>query len=541
MDLAVSTLGRWSKNPRLAAPIAPGFGMGQGRCAVDPIVDRFLEYACPDHHVRGGWAHRIARDAALQLLKKNPEITRHHLVTAVVCGELEEVRRQLAAHPQAAQESWSCPGPDRSGPGNADLLFGDRGPKRWSPLLFLCFTRLEIRSVTENSMEIARLLLDAGADPNAFFMAGDSRYTPLVGVVGEGEESRPAHPRRDDLVRLLLERGAEPYDIQVVYNLHFRGDILWFMRLMYEHAVRRGRVADWRDPEWTMLNMGGYGTGARWHLEIGIKRNDLELVDWLLDHGANPNSAPARDPRLPRESLYREALKRGFTAIADRLAQCGAATRGVVSDSRDRFMAACLRLDRREARELIGQHPEYLQLPGPLMVAAALDRDEVVGFLLDLGMSPDLTDPEQGNQRALHVCAYSDSAKVARLLIERGAAIDPRESTFDAIPLGFAIWGGVTRMIELLSQYTGSVGNLAFLGKIDRLRTVLAECPQLAREVSQSGETSLMLLPGDDSTAAEVAQLLVACGADPAVRNRQGLTAADIARRRGLDRAASIL
>ena len=39
-----------------------------------------------------------------------------------------------------------------------------------------------------------------GANPNAFFMAGDSSYTPLVGVIGEGEEGRTAHPERDALV-----------------------------------------------------------------------------------------------------------------------------------------------------------------------------------------------------------------------------------------------------------------------------------------------------------------------------------------------------
>ena len=36
-----------------------------------------------------------------------------------------------------------------------------------------------------------RALLDRGANPNAYFMTGNSRYTPLVGVIGEGEEDRP--------------------------------------------------------------------------------------------------------------------------------------------------------------------------------------------------------------------------------------------------------------------------------------------------------------------------------------------------------------
>src|SRR5260370_40750777 len=33
------------------------------------LVTRFLEYACPDHHVRGRPAHRIARHAAMRVLQ----------------------------------------------------------------------------------------------------------------------------------------------------------------------------------------------------------------------------------------------------------------------------------------------------------------------------------------------------------------------------------------------------------------------------------------------------------------------------------------
>ena len=92
-----------------------------------------------------------------------------------------------------------------------------------------CFTRLENPASNDNAVEIATLLLDNGADPNSYFMAGGSRYSPLTGVIGEGEEGRPPHPQRDELTRLLLERGADPYDMQVFYNIHFNGDVLWLL------------------------------------------------------------------------------------------------------------------------------------------------------------------------------------------------------------------------------------------------------------------------------------------------------------------------
>ena len=156
----------------------------------------------------------------------------------------------------------------------------------------MCFTRLPLPSVTENAVAIARALLDHGANPNVYFMAGGSSYTPLAGAIGEGEEGRPAHQQRDALVRLLLERGANPYDQQVIYNIHFNAKALWFLELIYEHALRTGRTADWADPEWQMLGAGGYGTGARWFLDAAVEHNDVQLAEWCLSHGANPNSAP---------------------------------------------------------------------------------------------------------------------------------------------------------------------------------------------------------------------------------------------------------
>ena len=289
----------------------------------EQTVLRFLEYACPDHHVRGLPAHRMARHAAMRVLEQNPEIARESLYTAVVCGAIEEVERILRDQPRMANARREATGRDRSGGGSSYDFLGDLGSKNWEPLLYLCFTRLPLAKANENAVAIARLLLEHGADPNAFFMAGDSRYTPLTGAIGEGEEGRPAHPRRDELARLLLERGAEPYDGQVIYNIHFQGKVLWWLKLMHEFSVKAGRQADWDDPEWHMLDQGGYGSGARWHLRTAVEKNDIELAGWCLEHGANPNAAPERDQRFPQHSLYESAVRRGHKAIAELLARTG--------------------------------------------------------------------------------------------------------------------------------------------------------------------------------------------------------------------------
>ncbi|HET9219661.1 MAG TPA: ankyrin repeat domain-containing protein [Terriglobia bacterium] len=504
----------------------------------DKLVDRFLEYACPDHHVRGRPAHRIVRHAAVRILAQHPEIARANLYTAVVCGETEEVERLLRQRPQAAREKSPAGGSDRAAAGDAGDIFKDLSPKDWEPLLHLCFARLPLDRANDNSLEIAQLLLRYGADPNAFFMAGNSRYTPLVGAVGEGEEDRPAHPYRDALVRLLLEHGAEPYDIQVIYNIHFQRKVLWYLKLVYEFSLKAGRKADWEDPEWHMLDMGNYGSGARWHLQIAVQENDLDLARWCLEHGASPNAAPARAETLPQESLYEQAVRAGHSGIAELLVQHGAERVTVAMEGELAFIAACQRLDRDEAKRLLERHPEYLKSSRPILAAVKNDNPDLVELLLDLGLSVDAE--FEHKQRPLHLAASHDAVDVARLLIRGGAQIDPVELEWNNTPIDFAVWNEYPRMIGLLGRYSSDVGNLTFVGNVARLRQVLSAQPELAKR--NRGDSPLFWLPEDEKKAVEIVELFLTYGADVSLRrDDDGMTAEEVARRRGLTDAAKRL
>jgi ankyrin repeat protein len=508
------------------------------------LADLFLEYACADPILNNGPAAHARRSrAALRILTRHPEIARDSIHTAVVCGDLEEVQRILAERPEAATE----PG----GPRRKQRLREQE--KLWTPLLHLCYGRLPTPEAGDNAMAIARALLDHGADPNDYFEVGSqpSRYTTLCGVAGEGEDDAPPHPQREILARLLmargaepydiqvLEPGAEPYDIQVIYNIHFHGKVLWFLELMYEFSVKAGRHFDWDDPNWSMLDMEGYGSGARWHLDIAVARNELKLAEWLLAHGASPNADPPSDPRRPMRSLHQEALRRGFTEMADLLVRYGAIPSSPVTlEGEEAFAAACFRLDRAEAKALLAEHPEYLLSPKPMFAAAQQDRADVVAFLLDLGMSIEIEDSQK--QRPLHEAATHDSLRVAELLIERGAEIEPVESNWNNTPLDHALYRNLPRMVDFLSRFTRDVFRLTWIGNIGRLREVLNDEPDLAKVVDY-GNTPLMWLPEDEGQAKEIVELLIALGADPTLRNKEGMTAADRAERRGLYEVADLL
>jgi ankyrin repeat protein len=147
----------------------------------------------------------------------------------------------------------------------------------------------------------------------------------------------------------------------------------------------------------------------------------------------------------------------------------------------------------------------------------------------------------ENGQRPLHAAAWSDAVGVARLLIERGAEVDPIETEWNNTPMDFAVYGQHHRMIDFLARYTRDIWNLVFIGAVHRVGEVLRESPELARAVSGNRQTPLMWLPDDENAALAIIELFRSHGADLHLRGNDGLTAAGHANRRGLVRAAEML
>jgi ankyrin repeat protein len=498
----------------------------QGRPGSKPpadaeIEETFLSFACWDHNTHGISAHASNETSAMRLLRNNPALARQSLHTAIVCGELAEVDRRLSDDPSLAAQKG--------------------GPRGWEPLTYLCYARLPLPALNQHAVALATLLLDLGANPNGYYMAGASKYSALVGVAGEGEQDAPRdQPYKAALYRLLLDRGAGPYDIQVLYNTHFSTDMVWWLELTYEHDARQGNLSAWQDPAWRMLGMGGYGPGAYFVLHAAIARRNLRLAEWALEHGARPNDTSDHPKFNPTRTLYQDAVLRQQPEMAALLQRYGAAPVAPALTEEEQFIADVLRVDRAAVNAHLRRRPEWRQSPAALFAAAQRDSAEAVALLLDLGVPIEIED--ENRQRALHVAAGNSSLRVAQLLIDRGAEIDPRETQWNATPIGIASYGNDRDMIDLLAPVTRSVWTLTRLGKIARLQEVLAEDPGLARERTANGASPLMGLPDDDEIASAIVDLLLACGADPSLRTKhEGMTAADYARNRGLERVAAKL
>lgn len=152
-------------------------------------------------------------------------------------------------------------------------------------------------------------------------------------------------------------------------------------------------------------------------------------MEWLLAHGADPNSLHAYSKRPQRE----EALIQGYAEMAALLERHGAVATPLAGP--DAFRSACLRLDREAARTLARRHPEMLAEAEPMLVAARRGRADIVAFLLELGTDVDVADQTQ--LRGLHAAVTGDSLEVVKLLVSHGADIDRPTTQYDG-PMGFA-------------------------------------------------------------------------------------------------------
>ena len=198
-----------------------------------------------------------------------------------------------------------------------------------------------------------------------------------------------------------------------------------------------------------------------------------------------------------------------------------------------------MRLDREAAYRLVEQHPEYLKNPEPMLVAARAGRAAVAALLLELGMDVDIADDTQ--QRGLHNALAGGSLDVVKLLVAQGADIDRPTTQFGGA-MGFAAHFDRREIAAYLAPLSRDVHNLTCLGMKERLSDLFSADPALANARHfRLGFTPLFCLPEADSEALDMAAFLLAQGADPGMRNEDGLTAEQVFRKQGREEVADFL
>lgn len=470
---------------------------GVNRYGSDPRHGRWGGYE-PDSPQRGSLAAR--------LLARHPDLAKDSIDAAVLAHDLEAVRSFLERSPSLANQRSDFDG--------------------WPPLARLAYARLPLNAGAGDPLAIAGLVLAAGADPRAPLPGALSGFTALAGVIGGGEGAQSSHPEALALARLLVDHGADPLDGQALYNTSLgEDDITWLERL-WSWSEEKGETARWREPAPQLI-----GLPLDYLLGNATPKHPRRMA-WLLAHGANP---AARNPYSMQPVIKHAQLGGGGEAL-DLLVAHGA--RPVVLSEAEELVAAAIRGERKAVQMRAAANPALLNDPSALFAAAHSNDFAMTGLLLDLGMSPDLAG--RHNLRALHLAADAEAVEMARVLIERGAEIDPIETQYNSTPLGHAHFHGREGMIGLLAPLSHDIRGLCFCAALVRLTELLTIEPDLAKAPSR-GSAPLFALPADDAKAMEVAELLLSFGADPAVRDAEGLTPGQAAFRRGLEETAALL
>jgi ankyrin repeat protein len=310
------------------------------------------------------------------------------------------------------------------------------GPHRWEPLLYAAYSRLD--EPGHSTLEVARLLLAHGADPNAGYLwEGTYPFTALTGVFGDGEEgagNQPPHPHATEFARLLLDAGADPHDSQTLYNrgLGGSGRDISHIRLLLEYGLGRGDGGPWH------ARLGDAHPSPAQLLEdelLRAARDDLpELARLMLAHGVDVDGRGTRHPVFGGRTAYELATTHGNRGVAELLAAAGATTTAL--DPVQEFTAACLRADRAAAERLLAAEPGLMAAAlrhGPYLMrhAVARGRTEAVRLLVSIGFAPDLGE-------ALHHAAWGGQLAMVKALVELGADPTRRDREHDATPLGWA-------------------------------------------------------------------------------------------------------
>jgi ankyrin repeat protein len=163
----------------------------------------------------------------------------------------------------------------------------------------------------------------------------------------------------------------------------------------------------------------------------------IELLGLLLERGADPD-AKGQDG----QSTYRLAVRQGRTKVVDLLR-----SRGAQDDATDidRFLAACVQADRPAAERHLTHRPglmDDLSDEDHKAMAHAADHGNLpaVELMLDFGFPLNAPVGDDGAS-PLHAAAGAGAAELVAFLIERGADIESKDTTWESTPLCWAAVG----------------------------------------------------------------------------------------------------
>ena len=366
----------------------------------DPTLNEFIELACAINCGMADPNFTTSLASAIRILKQNPELVESNLAAAAISGNHAAVKTLIERDPSIVNQ----PIP----------------PRDWPPLLYLCFSRFardrQNRQQIENVVATARLLLENGADPNAFFMLGDEKETCLYGACGVVNCS--------ELAKLLLEHGADVNDEDASYHVS-EFDNCECIGVLFDHGLETPKKA-------TVLLRK-------------LDFDDLDGVRYILERGVDPN-----EPGIWGKTAVHQAIMRGRSLeFFELLKEFGADLAAQRHDG-----ATALYLAAVQGRQEV---VDWLEAQGvretwnekqSLLAAIGLGRSETVHQLLE--SNPQISEKlDESDQQLLVMAGRTGNITALRIMVDLGFDIATQDSQgFSA--LHWAAWYGHHAAVEFL-------------------------------------------------------------------------------------------
>jgi ankyrin repeat protein len=349
-------------------------------------------------------------------------------VLAATSGRCDRARRLLDARPEIANDMWARLVLGRGWDGDANEV---GGPRQWAPLHYVCHSCFA-------SVPLARELLDAGADPNAYFANEHGPMSALFGAAGVRHDP--------ELTALLLEHGAdpngEPQFGDALYHSVEAADTAC-LRVLLEHGAKpRGAHAlahalDYERPEHVrrLLDAGADANEAALLVHAVRRGRSIDYIRLLVDHGADLDRRGGEWSTPPGQfrTAYQNAVVRGRHDVAELLAELGASTALKPGDIE---VAAVVRGER-PARPLPNElDPDQQEA----VILAALDGHlELVVELLGPSFFGHVGGGPPGT--VLHHACWVGNREIVSRLLELGADPMAQSGAKDGFPLAWTVLG----------------------------------------------------------------------------------------------------
>jgi len=381
------------------------------------------------HSVYGHENDRPRPALAARMLAERPDLGEGELFLACAIGDETAVREALRKDPSRVnrvENPWTCP--------------GCKNPLGMPPLVAVTHSGLlQIPEFRERLRRCARILLNAGADPNQSWSHKPGGYplSALYGAAGKNHDP--------ELTKMLLDAGADPNDNESLYHSTEIPDLTCMQILLERGARVEGtnavhRILDRDELDGLKLLLAYVKDFSALTSTIGnpliwaIRRHRSRAhVEALLAAGANPHVKTWHSV-----SAFRFALQSGLPEVAEALAQAGAGpVAGETLGIEDLFVAACARADETEARRILSERPDILQsltdaqlrqLP-QLMESRALDAVKV---MVKLGW-PIAAQGVDWSASALNLAVFQGNAEMTGFLLEHGATWTERHGYGDNV------------------------------------------------------------------------------------------------------------